>query len=112
MTQPIDIAFLAAKVAALRDEKAKVLVDSASLVYNVAMVNCLTNIQKEYISVYCTIEQVARRRGYCTPEEYKLALECQHHIEECERELGKHKAMTVIDFTSLVVSGLSMLMKK
>lgn len=34
MTQPIDIAFLAAKVAALRDEKAKVLADGASLVYN------------------------------------------------------------------------------
>ena len=33
MPQPIDIAFLVAKVAALRDEKAKVLVDGASLVY-------------------------------------------------------------------------------
>ena len=46
MTQQIDIAFLAAKVAALRDEKAKVLVDGASLVYNAAMVNSLMNIQK------------------------------------------------------------------
>ena len=53
-------------MAALRDEKAKVLVDGASLVYNVAMVNSLKNIQKENISVCCIIEQVARRRGYCT----------------------------------------------
>ena len=74
MTQPIDIAFLAAKVAALRDERAKLLVDSASLVYNVAKVNSLMNIQKEYISVCCTIEQVARRRGYCTQEEYNWGL--------------------------------------
>ena len=77
-----------------------------------SILSILMNIQKEYISVCCTIEQVARRRGYCTQEEYNLALECQHHIEECERELRKHTAMTAIDFTSLVVSGLSMLMKK
>lgn len=112
MTQKIDIAFLAAKVAALRNKKAKIFVDGASLVYNVAMVNRLANIQKEYISVCCTIEQVARLRGYCTQEEYNLALECKHHIEECEMELRKHKVMTAIDFTSLVVSGLLMLRNK
>ena len=77
--------------------------DAASLAYNVAMVNCLANIQKEYISVCCTIEQVARLRGYCTQEEYNLAIECKHHIEECEMELRKHKVMTAIDFTGLVV---------
>ena len=86
--------------------------DAASLVYNVAMVNRLANIQKEYISVCYTIEQVARLRGYCTQEEYNWALECKHHIEECEMELRKHKVMTAIDFTSLVVSGLLMLRKK
>ncbi len=112
MTEPIDIAFLAAKIAALKDEKAKILVDAASLVYNVAMVNRLANIQKEYISVCCTIEQVARLRGYCTQEEYNLALECKHHIEECEMELRKHKVMTAVDFTSLVVSGLLGLRKE
>lgn len=62
MTEPIDTAFLAAKVAALKDEKAKIFVDAASLAYNVAMVNRLTNIQKDYISVCCTIEQVVRFR--------------------------------------------------
>lgn len=112
MTHPIDIAFLVAKVATLKDEKAKILVDGASLAYNVAMVNRLMNVQKEYISICCTIEQVSRLRGYCTQEEYSLALECQGHIAECEGELRKHKVMTAIDFTSLVVSGLSMLMKK
>ena len=112
MTEPIDTAFLAAKIAALKDEKAKIFVDAASLVYNVAMVNRLTNIQKEYISVCCTIEQVARLRGYCIREEYNLAIECKHHIEECEVELRKHKVMTAVDFTSLVVSGLLMLRKE
>lgn len=112
MIGPIDIAFLTAKVAALNDEKAKIFVDGASFVYNIAMINNLANIQKEYISVCCTIEQVARFRGYCTQEEYNLALECKHHIEECEVELRKHKVMTAIDFTSLVVSGLMMLREK
>ena len=74
--------------------------DGASLVY------------KDYISICCTIDQVASLRGYCTQEEYKLALECKHHIEECEMELRKHKVMTAIDFTSLVVSGLLMLRNK
>ena len=32
---------------ALKDEKAKILVDTASLAYNVAMVNSLANIQKD-----------------------------------------------------------------
>lgn len=99
MTQPIDIAFLVAKVATLKEEKAKILVDGASLAYNVAMVNRLVSIQKEF-------------RGYCTQEEYNLALECQGHIAECESELRKHKVMTAVDFTGLVVSGLTMLMKK
>lgn len=112
MINPLDTAFLAAKIAALKNEKAKILVDAASLAYNVAMVNRLTNIQKEFISVCCTIEQVARLRGYCTQEEWNLALECKHHIEECEMELRKHKVMTAIDFTSLVVSGLLRLRKR
>ena len=77
--------------------------DAASLAYNVAMVNRLTNIQKDYISVCCTIEQVARLRW---------SLECKHHIEECEMELRKHKVMTAIDFTGLVVSGLLMVKHK
>jgi hypothetical protein len=38
--------------------------------------------------------------------------ECKYYIEECEMELRKHKVMTAIDFTSLVVSGLLMLRKK
>lgn len=77
--------------------------DAVSLAYNVAMVNRLANIQKDYISVCCTTEQVARLRW---------SLECKHHIEECEMELRKHKVMTAIDFTSLVVSGLLMLRNK
>lgn len=106
MNYPLDTAFLAAKIAALKDEKAKIFVDGASLVYNVAMVNRLTNIQKEYISVCCTIEQVTCLIGYCTQEEYNLAIECKHHIEGSEVELRKHKVMTAVDFTSFVVSGL------
>ena len=55
---------------------------------------------------------MARLRGYCKQEECNWALECKHHIEECEMELRKHKIMTAIDFTGLVVSGLLMLRKK
>lgn len=112
MNELIDLRFFAAKLATLKDEKAKIFVDIASLAYNVAMQNRLMNIQRELISICCTIDQYSSFRGYCTQEEYNLALECKHHIEECEVELRKHKVMTAIDFTSLVVSGLTMLMKK
>ncbi len=112
MNELIDVSFLAAKVAALRDEKAKLFVDAASFAYNLTMVNRLMNIQRELISVCCTIDQVSRFRGYCTQEEYNVALECHRHIQECENELLKHKVMTAFDCASLVVSGLSMLLKK
>lgn len=112
MYHQIDIAFLSAKASALKDEKAKILVDAASLVYNAAMVNRLTHIQKDYISNCCAIDQIASLRGHCTQEEWNLALECKHHIEECKMEIRKRKVMTAIDFTGLVVSGLLMLRKK
>ena len=112
MNELIDLRFFAAKLASLKDEKAKIFVDIASLAYNVAMQNRLMNIQRELISICCTIDQYSSFRGYCTLEECSLAVECQRHIVECEMELRKHKVMTAIDFTSLVVSGLTMLMKK
>lgn len=112
MNELIDTCFLAAKVAALKDEKAKLFVDGASLTYNVVMINQLMNIQRELISVCCTIDQVSRFRGYCTQEEYNVALECQKQIRECEQELVKHRTMTFFDCASLVISGLSMLLKK
>lgn len=65
-----------------------------------------------YISICCTIEHVARLRGYYAQEEFNLAIECKHHTEDREMELRKHKDMTAIDFASLVVSGLLMLRKK
>ena len=73
---------MAAKVAALRDEKAKVLVDGASLVYNVAMVNSLMNIQKEYISVcsqlskWYVIEGIAHRKNAIALWNANVRLKC------------------------------------
>ena len=70
------------------------------------------NVQKDYTSICCSMDQVSRLRGYCKQEEYNLALDGQHHIAECDVELRKHKVMTAIDFTGLVVSCLTMFMKK
>ena len=38
MNEVVDIAFIAAKVAAMRDEKARMIVGGASLVYNVSQI--------------------------------------------------------------------------
>lgn len=66
MSHPIDTAFIAAKVSALKDKKAKIFVDTKSLTYIVAMINRLMNIQRELMFVCCTIDQISRFRRSCT----------------------------------------------
>ena len=92
MNEVIDLAFIAAKVAAMRDEKARMIVEFSQL--------C------NYI--VC----VARFRGYCTQEEYNIVIECQQHIEDCNRQIAKHGTMTIIDGISLLIDGLSSLNRR
>lgn len=51
MNNGIDVAFLAAKVATLNNEKAKLFVDVASFAYNVAQVSRLQSLIVEYSQV-------------------------------------------------------------
>lgn len=125
MNNAIDLAFLTAKVATLKDEKAKMIVEGASLAYNITQVArfrsmivelsqiCNYIVYKARIIGECThIVYKARITGGCTQGEYDLALECQRQIEECNKQIAKHETMTMVDGISLLIDMLGNLNKK
>ena len=112
MNEAVDIAFIAAKVAAMKDEKARMIVGGASLVYNVSQIGRFKAMIVEFSQLCNYIVYIARLRGYYTQEEYNLVIECQHHIEECNQQIAKHGTMTILDGISLLIDGLSSLNKK
>lgn len=83
MNNAIDLAFLTAKVATLKDEKAKMIVEGASLAYNITQVARFRSMIVELSQICNYIVYKARITGGCTQGEYDLALECQRQIEEC-----------------------------
>ena len=57
MNNAIDLAFLTAKVATLKDEKAKMIVEGASLAYNITQVARFRSMIVElykYATILCT----------------------------------------------------------
>lgn len=112
MNNLIDTSFLAAKVVTLNNEKAKLFVDVASFAYNVAQVSRLQSLIVEYSQVCNYVVLNAKYRGYYTDDEFKLANDCQRHIQECNQQLAKHRVMTVVDGISLLLETLNGLEKK
>lgn len=112
MNNLIDTTFLAAKIATLNNEKAKLFVDVASFAYNVAQVSRLQSLIVEYSQVCNYVVLNAKYRGYYTDDEFKLANDCQRHIQECNQQLAKHRVMTVVDGISLLLETLNGLEKK
>ncbi len=112
MNNLIDTAFLAAKIATLNNEKAKLFVDAASFAYNVAEVSRLQSLIVEYSQICNYVVLNAKHKGFYTEEEHKLASDCQRHIQECSQQLAKHRTMTVVDGISLLLDALNGLEKK
>lgn len=112
MNNAIDLAFLTAKVATLKDEKAKMIVEGASLAYNITQVARFRSMIVELSQICNYIVYKARIIGECTQGEYDLALECQRQIEECNKQIAKHETMTMVDGISLLIDMLGNLNKK
>lgn len=102
----IDLAFLTAKVATLKDERAKMIVEGTSLAYNIAQVPRFRSMIVELSQICNYIVYKARITGGCTQGEYDLALECQRQIEECNKQIAKHETMTMVDGVSLLIGML------
>ena len=112
MNNIIDIALMTAKLATIKDEKARMMVGGVSLVYNVAQISRFRSMIVELSQICFMIDYKARCRGKYTEEEYKLIQECNREIVECNREIEKHGAMTVIDGISLLIDAFTNINKK
>lgn len=112
MNEIVDFGFLAAKVATIGDEKAKMAVDGASLAYNVAQINRFRSMMSELYQISNYVTFNAQMRGYCTKQEYDLVVECQRHISECQDQINKHGIMTMIDGASLLVGIINTINRK
>lgn len=107
MNEIVDLGFLAAKVAAIGKEKAKMAVDGVSLVYNAMQVNRFWHMMSELYQIGNYIVFNASVRGYCSLQEYNLVLECQRQINDCQNQISKHGVMSVIDGFSLLMDIIS-----
>ena len=103
MNELVDLGFLAAKVAAIGNEKAKMAVDGVSLAYNVMQINRFRHMMSELYQIGNYVAFNANVRGYCTLREYNLLQECQCQINDCQNQISKHGVMTVIDSFSLLM---------
>lgn len=109
MNQILDTAFIAAKIASMNDEKARILVNGASVVYNAAMWARLESLAVEYSQLCNVIDFHARRRGFYTPEEYNLVHRCKRQIIECNEAISNYRVMTFVDGVTLLVDSFSRL---
>ena len=107
MNELIDLGFLAAKVAAIGNEKAKMSVDRVSLVYNVAQISRFRHMISELYQIGNYVAFNANIRGYFTLQEYSLLQECQRQINDCQNQISKHGVMSVIDGFSLLLDMIS-----
>ena len=109
MNQVLDTAFIAAKLASMNDEKARILVNGASVVYNAAMWSRLETLAVEYSQLCNVIDFHARIRGFYTLEEFNLLHSCKRQIVECNEAISKYKVMTFLDGVTLLIDGFSKL---
>ena len=103
----IDVTFIAAKIAAIKNEKARMIVGGASLLYNSVQIARFRSMIVELYQICGQIASKALIIGSLTQEEYNLALECQRQIGECYQQISKYGTMTVIDSISMLSDSLS-----
>lgn len=107
MNELIDLGFLAAKVVAIGNEKAKMTVDGASLAYNLVQVGRFKSMMSELYKIANYVVFNAEIRGYCTKQEYDLVMECYRQISDCQNQISKHGVMSIVDGLSLLVGAIT-----
>ena len=112
MNEIIDLGFIVAKLATIKDEKARMMVGGVSLVYNVVQIARFRSMIVELSQLCNCIVYSAQMRGGYTQQEYYCVMDCQRQIEECHQQIAKHGTMSIIDGISLLIDGLSKLPKR
>lgn len=108
----IDIGFMTAKVAALNDERARIAVGGASLIYNATQLAKYQSMVVEYSQLLSTITFRARLYGYTTTEELNLAQQCNDGIQFCQQQIAKHGVIAATDVASLLLEAISALTRR
>lgn len=102
---------MTAKVAALNDERARIAVGGASLIYNATQLAKYQSMVVEY-SQLLTITFRARLYGYTTTEELNLAQQCNDGIQFCQQQIAKHGVIAATDVASLLLEAISALTRR
>ncbi len=97
----IDLGFLAAKVATLNNENAKMTVDGVSLVYNTAQIANFRNSIVEYQQILSHVVLHAQIYG-TTQQKLEIATQCKNGIDYCQLQINKHGTMAVVDMASIL----------
>ena len=105
-------AFIAAKIASIKDEKTRMMVRGASIVYSIAQIARFRQMIVELSQICNYIVSKAQLIGSYTQDEYNLAVECQKQIEECNQQIAKHGTMTILDGISLLIDAFSGMNKR
>lgn len=108
----IDITFIAAKIAALNNEKARVTVGALSLVYNGSQFLYYQKMVAEYSQYLSVLTYKATVHGYAAQEDLVLANQCKEGIQFCQIQMAKHGGIAALDVASLLIDTISMLTKK
>lgn len=108
----IDLSFMAAKVAALNDERARIAVAGASLIYNATQLAKYQSMVAEYSQLLSTITFQARLYGYTTTEEVNLAQQCSDGIQFCQQQIAKHGVIAATDVASLLIEAINSLTRR
>ncbi len=108
----IDISLMVAKVAALNDERAKIAVGGASLIYSCSQITQFQSMVAEYSQLLSTITFKAKLYGYTTNQELHLAKECYEGIQFCQQQIAKHGIIAATDVASLLFEAINALTRK
>lgn len=108
----IDISLMAAKVAVLNDERARIAINGTSLIYNAAQVAQYQSMVAEYSQILSIITFRARLSGYTTTQEFYLAKECNEGIQLCQQQMAKHGIIAATDVASLLFEAINALTRK
>ena len=107
----IDISLLAAKVATMNDEKARMITGSVSLAYNATQFANFKSMAANYSEILSVLS-LKSKYGVLTPQEVALAQQCYDGIESCNQQLAKHGTLAAIDIASMLFDVISQSSKK
>lgn len=103
----IDLGFMAAKVAALQNDYAKMAVDGVSLAYNAVQIANYKAMITDYTQMLSVLSFSVQRKGYVTEQESQLAQACNNGIQQCQAQVLKHGIIAATDVASLIFGAIN-----